>query len=341
MRGGRRTMADVSRSLPALAQPPATASPSHPAAPLAASHQAAAADLGQWREAPPATSHPVTAHPAYFYPTTLVSLGSGVKPASNESQEYHDPAIVETGSEPSRFQPADPVWVRNFGHGRRWCAGVIRDSESSRLVKVDTPEGPTRRHLDPIRPRMSPGAPKADTSKSVPPSRDNAEQQASPREPLLSPITPARMNAVPVPSATPPTSLPAVAVSPTPQVLRWVADHPATTVFCQSPPVPVGAGQDGPQGSLPKATAVAMRGGRRTMADVSRSLPALAQPPATASPSHPAAPLAASHQAAAADLGQATPEVGTWKVANFLQAAWTTAADTDGCVFYESKKYNR
>ncbi|KAL3177753.1 hypothetical protein MRX96_038891 [Rhipicephalus microplus] len=124
-------------------------------------------------------------------------------------------------SQPSRFQPADPVWVRNFGHGRRWCAGVIRDSESSRLVKVDTPEGPTRRHLDPIRPRMSPGAPKADTSKSVPPSRDNAEQQASPREPLLSPITPARMNAVPVPSATPPTSLPAVAVSPTPQVLRW------------------------------------------------------------------------------------------------------------------------
>ncbi|KAL3177751.1 hypothetical protein MRX96_038889 [Rhipicephalus microplus] len=84
-----------------------------------------------------------------------------------------------------------------------------------------------------------------------------------------------------------------------------------------------------------------MRGGRRTMADVSRSLPALAQPPATASPSHPAAPLAASHQAAAADLGQATPEVGTWKVANFLQAAWTAAADTDGCVFYKSKKYNR
>ncbi|KAL3177757.1 hypothetical protein MRX96_038895 [Rhipicephalus microplus] len=101
------------------------------------------------------------------------------------------------------------------------------------------------------------------------------------------------------------------------------------------PPVPVGAGQDGPQGSLPKATAVAMRGGRRTMADVSRSLPALAQPPATASPSHPAAPLTASHQAAAADLGQATPEVGTWEVANFLQAAWTTAAGTDGCVFYE------
>ncbi|KAL3224765.1 hypothetical protein MRX96_026353 [Rhipicephalus microplus] len=35
-----------------------------------------------------------------------------------------------------------------------------------------------------------------------------------------------------------------------------------------------------------------------------------------------------------------TPEVGTWEVANFLQAAWTAAADTDGCVFYKSK-YNR
>ncbi|XP_075732852.1 uncharacterized protein LOC142775372 [Rhipicephalus microplus] len=103
-------------------------------------------------------------------------------------------------------------------------------------------------------------------------------------------------------------------------------------------PVPVGAGQDGPQGSLLNVTAAVMRVGRRTMADVSRSLPALAKPPATASPSHPAAPLAASHQAAAADLGQATPEVGTWEVANFLQAAWTTAAGTDGCVFYESKK---
>ncbi|KAL3177756.1 hypothetical protein MRX96_038894 [Rhipicephalus microplus] len=168
MRARRRTMADVSRSSPALAQPPATASPSHPAAPPAASHQAAAADLGQ----------------------------------------------------PSKFQSGDPVWVRNFGHGRRWCPGVIRGSESSRLVKVDTPEGPTRHHLDQIRPPMSPGAPKADTSESVPPCRDNAEQEASPREQLLSPVTPARMNAVPVPSATPPTSLPAAAASPTPQVLR-------------------------------------------------------------------------------------------------------------------------
>ncbi|KAL3222119.1 hypothetical protein MRX96_050089 [Rhipicephalus microplus] len=64
---------------------------------------------------------------------------------------------------------------------------------------------------------------------------------------------------------------------------------------------------------LPKVTAVAMHGARRTMADVSRSLPALAQPPATASPSHPAAPPAASHQATAADLEQATPEVETRK----------------------------
>lgn len=55
-----------------------------------------------------ATSHPATAHPAYLYPTTLVSLGSGVNPASNESQEYHDPAIVETGSEGLRALLAPP-----------------------------------------------------------------------------------------------------------------------------------------------------------------------------------------------------------------------------------------
>ncbi|KAL3190120.1 hypothetical protein MRX96_020438 [Rhipicephalus microplus] len=31
---------------------------------------------------------------------------------------------------PSRFQPGDPMWVRNFGHGRRCCSGVIRGSEA-------------------------------------------------------------------------------------------------------------------------------------------------------------------------------------------------------------------
>lgn len=63
---------------------------------------------GQWRWAPPATSHPAAAHPAYLYPTTLVSLGSGGNPASNEGQEYQDPAIVETGSEGLRALPAPP-----------------------------------------------------------------------------------------------------------------------------------------------------------------------------------------------------------------------------------------
>ncbi|KAL3246119.1 hypothetical protein MRX96_057857 [Rhipicephalus microplus] len=147
MHGARRTMADVSRSLPALAQPPATASPSHPAAPPAASYQATAADLdqqalkysnalnapdgGEWRGAPPATSHPATANPAYFYPTTLLSLGCGVKPASNGSQEYHDPANVETGSETDR-RPAERDGGRDARrsahHGRRLpvvaCTGL-------------------------------------------------------------------------------------------------------------------------------------------------------------------------------------------------------------------------
>ncbi|KAL3222117.1 hypothetical protein MRX96_050087 [Rhipicephalus microplus] len=89
-------------------------------------------------------------------------------------------------------------------------------------------------------------------------------------------------------------------------------------------------------------TAAAMRGGQRTMADVSRSLPAVAQPPATASPSDPVAPPVASHQATAADPDMvATPEAGTLEVVNFLQATWTAAADTEGCVFYRPKKYNR
>ncbi|XP_037511443.1 protein boule-like isoform X2 [Rhipicephalus sanguineus] len=65
---------------------------------------------GQWRWAPPATSHPAAAHPAYLYPTTLVSLGSGGNPASNEGQEYQDPAIVETGSEVgAAMMPSTPM----------------------------------------------------------------------------------------------------------------------------------------------------------------------------------------------------------------------------------------
>ncbi|XP_050044518.1 protein boule-like isoform X3 [Dermacentor andersoni] len=63
---------------------------------------------GQWRWAPPATSHPATAHPTYLYPTTLVSLGGGGSTASAEGQEYQDPAIVETGSEGLRALPAPP-----------------------------------------------------------------------------------------------------------------------------------------------------------------------------------------------------------------------------------------
>nr|XP_037273192.1 uncharacterized protein LOC119165103 [Rhipicephalus microplus] len=65
---------------------------------------------GTTRQTLQATSHPATAHPAYLYPTTLVSLGSGVNPASNESQEYHDPAIVETGSEVgAAMMPSTPT----------------------------------------------------------------------------------------------------------------------------------------------------------------------------------------------------------------------------------------
>lgn len=53
---------------------------------------------GQWRWAPPAASHPAATQPAYFYPA--VSLNPGVNQVPGvEGQEYHDPAILETGSE--------------------------------------------------------------------------------------------------------------------------------------------------------------------------------------------------------------------------------------------------
>lgn len=52
---------------------------------------------GQWRWAPPAASHPAASQPAYFYPAVM-NPGLNQVP-SVEGQEYHDPAIVETGSE--------------------------------------------------------------------------------------------------------------------------------------------------------------------------------------------------------------------------------------------------
>ncbi|KAL3246120.1 hypothetical protein MRX96_057858 [Rhipicephalus microplus] len=73
---------------------------------------------GQCRGAPLSTSHPATAHPAYLYLTTLVSLGSGVRPASNEIQEYHDPAIVETGSEVgAAMMPSTPTRRQDESYG--------------------------------------------------------------------------------------------------------------------------------------------------------------------------------------------------------------------------------
>lgn len=62
---------------------------------------------GQWRWAPPAASHPAATQPAYFYPAVMnpgVNQVPGV-----EGQEYHDPAILETGSEgPRELAPPQP-----------------------------------------------------------------------------------------------------------------------------------------------------------------------------------------------------------------------------------------
>ncbi|KAH7947970.1 hypothetical protein HPB52_017279 [Rhipicephalus sanguineus] len=98
--------------------------------------------------------------------------------------------------------------------------------------------------------------------------------------------------------------------------------------------------RDGPQGSQLNAAA-ANRTGRRTMADVVRSSPAPAQPPVASSSPQPLAPVVASYQAAAGDQVQVTPEEGTWETASFLQSAWTVAAGTAGCVFYESNRHTR
>ncbi|KAL1470540.1 hypothetical protein MTO96_024151 [Rhipicephalus appendiculatus] len=70
--------------------------------------------------------------------------------------------------------------------------GIIKGTEGSPVVAVDTPDGSTSHHLDQIgwRVPLSPVAPKAEAADLVLPCSDNGKQQASAKEERLSPVTP-------------------------------------------------------------------------------------------------------------------------------------------------------
>lgn len=87
---------------------------------------------GQWRWAPPATSHPAATHPAYIYPTTLVSLNSGGNPTSSDVQEYQDPAIVETGSEVgAAVTPSTPMRKQDDSGGTPTPSSLLASASTA------------------------------------------------------------------------------------------------------------------------------------------------------------------------------------------------------------------
>ncbi|XP_070381695.1 uncharacterized protein [Dermacentor albipictus] len=133
-------------------------------------------------------------------------------------------SLALTRRQPPRFQSGDQVWVRNFGQGWRWRPGVVKSTEGSRLVKVDTPDGLARRYFNQIFRRLpvSLMAQNAEAPYSLQPCPDNKNWLMSTPEGRCSPAAPEPTGAVPVPSTTPPTSLTAeqALCTPSPQVLR-------------------------------------------------------------------------------------------------------------------------
>ncbi|XP_070384468.1 uncharacterized protein [Dermacentor albipictus] len=135
---------------------------------------------------------------------------------------------IREGAQPKfhkgRSIPYALLWVRNFGQGERWRPGIVKSIEGSRLVTVDILDGLARHHFDQIfrRVPVSPVTPKAEAPDSLQPSLDNKNRPTSTPEARCSLATPEASGAAPVPSKTPPTSVPAEqALSPpSPPVLR-------------------------------------------------------------------------------------------------------------------------
>ncbi|XP_049267208.1 uncharacterized protein LOC119375361 [Rhipicephalus sanguineus] len=56
---------------------------------------------------------------------------------------------------PPLFPPGKPVWSRHFQRGRKWLLGTVIATEGNRMVKVETPLGTQRRHVDQLRARRA------------------------------------------------------------------------------------------------------------------------------------------------------------------------------------------
>ncbi|XP_049276455.1 uncharacterized protein K02A2.6-like [Rhipicephalus sanguineus] len=66
---------------------------------------------------------------------------------------------------PPLFPPGKPVWSRHIQRGRKWLPGTVIATEGNRMVKVETPLGTHRHHVDQLRARRALATPEKKESR--------------------------------------------------------------------------------------------------------------------------------------------------------------------------------
>nr|XP_054930374.1 uncharacterized protein K02A2.6-like [Dermacentor andersoni] len=66
--------------------------------------------------------------------------------------------VLGAATAPTRYQPGRQVWSRQFQSVRKWMPATVVSTTGARMVTLETPEGPQRRHVDQLRPRLGTGS---------------------------------------------------------------------------------------------------------------------------------------------------------------------------------------
>ncbi|KAL3184439.1 hypothetical protein MRX96_031731 [Rhipicephalus microplus] len=57
-----------------------------------------------------------------------------------------------------RDYPSRKIWSREYHSGQRWMPATVVSTSGARMVTLETPEGPQRRHVDQLRPCLVSGS---------------------------------------------------------------------------------------------------------------------------------------------------------------------------------------
>lgn len=119
-----------------------------------------------------------------FEPRTRLSahIPAGAVPAEAEATRER-PLSVTT---PPLFPLGKPIWSRQFRQGQKWLPGTVIATDGKRMVKVETPLGTQRRHVDQLRARLTSSTPEKNPSAT---GTSPAETQPAPDAREASPAT--------------------------------------------------------------------------------------------------------------------------------------------------------